>query len=41
MDVLGLLAGVNAPAMAALRGSPHLLEEFGFRGIGREFVVMA
>src|SRR5271157_2113353 len=36
VDMLGHVAGVNALAMAALRGSPHLLEEFGLTGSGSE-----
>ncbi len=36
MDRLGHVAGVNALAMAALRGSPHLLEEFGLTSSGPE-----
>ena len=34
VDMLGHVAGVNALAMAALRASPHLLEEFGLTGGG-------
>jgi len=29
-DILGHVAGVYALAMAALRASPYLLEEFGY-----------
>ena len=32
VDMLGHVAGVNALAMAALRASPYLLEEFGLTG---------
>ena len=32
VDMLGHVAGVNALARAALRASPHLLEEFGLTG---------
>ena len=35
-DMLGHVAGVNALAMAALRASPYLLEEFGLTGGSEE-----
>jgi hypothetical protein len=36
VGMLGHLADLNALAIAALRASPHLLEEFGLAGSGPE-----